>query len=51
MSALYAWAAAQGARGVCLQVEAGNKAGRALYDGLGMKTELSRYHYRRQPSR
>lgn len=51
MSALYAWAAAQGAAGVCLQVEAGNKAGRALYDGLGMKTELSRYHYRRQPSR
>jgi len=51
MSALYAWAAAQGASGVCLQVEAGNKAGRALYDGLGMKTELSRYHYRRQPSR
>jgi GNAT superfamily N-acetyltransferase len=51
MSALYAWAAAQGATGVCLQVEATNKAGRALYDGLGMKTELSRYHYRRQPSR
>jgi GNAT superfamily N-acetyltransferase len=51
MSALYAWAAAQGASGVCLQVEATNKAGLALYNGLGMKTELSRYHYRRQPSR
>ena len=51
MSALFAWAGAQGASGVCLQVEAANKAGRALYDGLGMKTELSRYHYRRQPSR
>ena len=51
MSALFAWAGAQGANGVCLQVEAGNKAGLALYNGLGMKTELSRYHYRRQPSR
>jgi N-acetylglutamate synthase len=51
MSALFAWAAAQGASGVCLQVEASNKAGFALYNGLGMKTELSRYHYRRQPSR
>jgi len=51
MSGLFAWAAAQGASGVCLQVEATNKAGLALYNGLGMKTELSRYHYRRQPSR
>jgi len=51
MSALFAWAAAQGAAGVCLQVEAANKAGLALYSGLGMKTELSRYHYRRQSSR
>ena len=50
MSALFAWAAAQGANGVCLQVEAGNTAGLALYRGLGMTTELSRYHYRRQPS-
>ena len=51
MSALFAWAAAQGASGVCLQVEATNKAGLALYNSLGMTTELSRYHYRRQPSR
>jgi len=51
MSALFAWAAAQGATGTCLQVEANNTAGLALYHGLGMTTELSRYHYRRQPSR
>jgi ribosomal protein S18 acetylase RimI-like enzyme len=51
MSAMYAWAAAQGATGVCLQVDASNKAGLALYHGLGMTTELSRYHYRRQSSR
>jgi len=51
MSALFAWAAAQGATGTCLQVEANNMAGLALYHGLGMTTELSRYHYRRQSSR
>jgi N-acetylglutamate synthase len=51
MSALYAWGKAQGATGVCLQVDATNKAGLALYHGLGMTTELSRYHYRRQSVR
>lgn len=48
MSSLFAWALSQGAKGVCLQVEVANKAGLKLYSELGLKTELSRYHYRRQ---
>ena len=31
------------------QVEASNTPARALYDRFGLKTELYRYHYRRQP--
>jgi ribosomal protein S18 acetylase RimI-like enzyme len=49
LSALNAWAISLGATGVCLQVEATNEAGRALYDRLGLKTMLYRYHYRRAP--
>ena len=49
MSALRHWAASQGAESACLQVEAGNTAGAALYRSLGMHTELHRYHYRRLP--
>jgi len=49
IASLAAWGRDQGARGVCLQVEAGNAAGRALYDRFGLKTELYRYHYMRQP--
>ncbi len=49
LAALNAWAAGLGARGVCLQVEATNEAGRALYDRLGLKTTLYTYHYRRAP--
>ncbi|MGO4715079.1 GNAT family N-acetyltransferase [Bradyrhizobium sp. 2TAF24] len=49
MSALLDWAASQGAQSACLQVEAGNSAGAALYRSLGMHTELHRYHYRRLP--
>lgn len=49
LAALNAWAAGRGARGVCLQVEATNEAGRALYDRLGLKTTLYTYHYRRAP--
>lgn len=49
MSALLHWAASQGADSACLQVEAGNTAGAALYRSLGMHTELHRYHYRRLP--
>jgi ribosomal protein S18 acetylase RimI-like enzyme len=50
IASLAAWGRDQGARGVCLQVEAGNAAGRALYDRFGLKTELYRYHYMRQPA-
>jgi len=51
MGALFAWARSQGATGACLQVETANTAGRKLYHDLGLTTELSRYHYRRQPQR
>lgn len=49
MAALFAWAQTQGATGACLQVEASNVAGRALYQSIGLTTELHRYDYRRQP--
>jgi ribosomal protein S18 acetylase RimI-like enzyme len=44
---LLAWARAAGARAACLQVQADNAAATALYEGLGFRTELYRYHYRR----
>jgi ribosomal protein S18 acetylase RimI-like enzyme len=47
VGALMRWARANGATGACLQVVAVNEAARALYDGLGFRTELLRYHYRR----
>jgi ribosomal protein S18 acetylase RimI-like enzyme len=50
LASLNAWAIGLGATGVCLQVEATNEAGRALYDRLGLKTMLYRYHYRRAPA-
>jgi len=50
LASLNAWAIGLGAKGVCLQVEATNTAGRALYDRLGLKTQLYRYHYRRAPA-
>jgi ribosomal protein S18 acetylase RimI-like enzyme len=31
-------------------VEAGNASARALYDAIGLKKELYRYHYRREPA-
>jgi N-acetylglutamate synthase len=49
IASLAAWGREQGAEGVCLEVEATNLAARALYDRVGVKTELYRYHYRRQP--
>ena len=49
LASLNAWARAGGAKGVCLQVEAMNVAGRALYSRLGLKRELYGYHYRRAP--
>ena len=47
---LIAWGVEQGARGCCLQVEAGNAPAQALYRGLGMRNEIYRYHYRRAPA-
>ncbi|MPY74772.1 MAG: GNAT family N-acetyltransferase [Alphaproteobacteria bacterium] len=49
MAAMFDWAEAQGAKGVCLQVEAANAPAVALYRGLGLGTERFRYHYRRAP--
>jgi GNAT superfamily N-acetyltransferase len=49
IKALAAWARDQGAVGVCLEVESHNAPARALYDAVGLKTELYRYHYRREP--
>ena len=49
IASLAAWGRAEGARGVCLQVEASNAPARLLYDRFGLQTELYRYHYRRQP--
>jgi GNAT superfamily N-acetyltransferase len=51
ITALAAWAEKEGAYGACLEVEAGNIPARALYDTIGLKTELYRYHYRREPRR
>lgn len=49
VAALAAWGRAQGAAGACLEVEASNTPALALYDAIGLKTELYRYHYRRAP--
>jgi GNAT superfamily N-acetyltransferase len=48
MGALAQRAAEEGATSAYLQVEAGNDAARALYDGLGF-TDHHGYHYRRPP--
>ncbi len=50
VNALTAWAREQGAVGACLEVEAHNAPARALYDAIGLKRELYRYHYRREPA-
>jgi GNAT superfamily N-acetyltransferase len=47
---LTAWARDQGVVGACLEVEAHNAPARALYDAIGLKTELYRYHYWREPA-
>lgn len=47
LRALLDWAREAGAEGACLQVAAGNAAAVALYEDLGFRTELYRYHYRR----
>jgi N-acetylglutamate synthase len=51
LGTLAAWGRQQGATDACLQVEASNAPARRLYDQLGLKTELYRYHYRRAPDR
>ena len=50
VAGLAAWAREQGAEGACLEVEAHNTGALALYDDVGLKTELYRYHYRRGPA-
>jgi GNAT superfamily N-acetyltransferase len=50
VNALTAWARDEGAVGACLEVEAHNVPARALYDAIGLKRELYRYHYRREPA-
>jgi N-acetylglutamate synthase len=50
VASLARWARERGASGICLEVEAANLPALALYDGLGFKTELYRYHYRREPA-
>jgi N-acetylglutamate synthase len=49
VAALAAWAKENRAQGACLQVESGNVPARALYDVVGLKQRLYRYHYRREP--
>jgi len=51
ITSLAAWARDQGAEGACLEVEAHNTAALALYDVVGLKTELYRYHYRREANK
>ncbi len=48
LGSLLDWARSRGAAGVCLQVEAGNAPAISLYAGMGVRTELYRYHYRRK---
>jgi N-acetylglutamate synthase len=49
IACLAAWAKGEGAEGACLEVEAHNTGALALYDVVGLNTELHRYHYRRKP--
>lgn len=48
LAAMFATDLAQDAEAVCLQVQADNSPAVALYRGLGLTTELYRYHYRRK---
>lgn len=48
LAALHHWAQSRGARHFCLQVEATNLPAVNLYQGLGLRGELYRYHYRRE---
>ena len=51
ITTLAAWAKDERAEGACLEVEARNAPARALYETVGLKTELYRYQYRRAPDR
>jgi GNAT superfamily N-acetyltransferase len=50
VTTLAGWAKAQSATDACLQVVAENAPARALYDQIGLTSELYRYHYRRAPT-
>ncbi len=50
LSSLFAWARGEGAEAACLQVQADNVSGLALYAAVGFRTNLYNYHYRRAPS-
>ena len=50
IAALLAWAKQQGAAYAYLPVVKTNHPGLALYNGLGFRTELYRYHYRSRPA-
>jgi N-acetylglutamate synthase len=50
LESLIAWGESQGAREMCLQVEAHNAPAQRLYRGLGIDREIYRYHYRRAPA-
>jgi ribosomal protein S18 acetylase RimI-like enzyme len=49
LGSLAAWARENGAEGACLETEASNSTALALYDAIGLRSELYRYHYRREP--
>jgi N-acetylglutamate synthase len=49
ITSLAAWGREEGARGICLQVEASNTPARTLYARFGLTTELYRYRYWREP--
>jgi len=51
LASLMAWGVSRGAKAACLEVQGDNQPALALYRGLGLETELYRYHYRRAPRR
>jgi ribosomal protein S18 acetylase RimI-like enzyme len=50
LNAILAWGHQEGAVAAILQVESTNLPALALYSGLGFRTALYRYHYRRKPA-
>jgi GNAT superfamily N-acetyltransferase len=49
LTSLLAWGAEQKAHTACLQVQTDNTPAVTLYGGLGLRTTLYSYHYRRVP--